>query len=310
MSCARSWEGGDGEFLLVISGPTRNAPYLADWQGFKDNIRKVVKEQPGWVDVHANQGGQILRRGDRQGWARLKEKEDADAAYSFYSKSKGVLVHVWETCRSNEGFRRRSCNCSSLFPEIPEGAHSEGRCGIDIGRVGHLTGIRGAQQYVPAPQYMPVQQPFYGYSYPAAQAYCVPAIYPGYAAPTQMPVYFPNTHGMPVNVGPGAVVTEARGIFVQNLNFKCTLSDFYSLLLTVAQPVDHSFTLDSRTGAFKGAATANFRTKEDAQYAVRRLDGIVHMGMPLKVRLDKEATPVGLTSPLIVSSEMYKPRCK
>jgi hypothetical protein len=79
MSNASSWIDADGDFLLVISGLTRFAPYLTGWQHFKDHIRKVVKEQPGWVDVYSSQS---QRRGEMQGWARMKDVEDADAAYS------------------------------------------------------------------------------------------------------------------------------------------------------------------------------------------------------------------------------------
>jgi hypothetical protein len=74
------WKDGDGDFLLVVSGSTRSAPYLSGWQEFKDHIRKVVKEQPGWVDVYSSQ---TSRRGEMQGWARLKDRADADAAYSM-----------------------------------------------------------------------------------------------------------------------------------------------------------------------------------------------------------------------------------
>jgi len=52
---------------------------LAGWQEFKDHLRKVVKEQPGWADVYSSPN---RRRNDMQGWCRLKDAEDADAAYS------------------------------------------------------------------------------------------------------------------------------------------------------------------------------------------------------------------------------------
>jgi hypothetical protein len=79
MSLNNSWKDGDGDFLLVVSGSTLSAPYLAGWQEFKDHIRQVVKEQPGWVDVYSSQS---QHRGEVQGWARLRDREDADAAYS------------------------------------------------------------------------------------------------------------------------------------------------------------------------------------------------------------------------------------
>lgn len=219
-----------------------------------------------------------------------------------------MLVHVWETCRSNEGFRILRCNCSTLFSEVPDGNHSAGRCGIDLGRVSHLTG-GGKATYPPttAPQYVSAQ-PIYTYGYATTQPYNIPAMYPGYAPPTQMPVYSANTYGMPVNVRHGAVLTEARGIFMQNLSYKCTLSDLYSLLLTVGQPVDYKLLRDTRTGAFKGLATATFGSQDLAQRAAYCLNRVEHMGMTLSVRMDKETTAVGQAAPLIVGSDMYRVR--
>lgn len=80
MSYSGSFKG-DEDFLLVVSGTTRYAPYLTGWQEFKDHLRKVVKEQPGWADVYSSQG---QRRGEMQGWCRLRDREDADAVYSVY----------------------------------------------------------------------------------------------------------------------------------------------------------------------------------------------------------------------------------
>ncbi|KAF2819873.1 hypothetical protein CC86DRAFT_361252 [Ophiobolus disseminans] len=305
MSYANSWKDGDGDFLLVISGSMRHTPYLAGWQEFKDHIRKVVKEQPGWVDVFSSQS---QRRGEMQGWARLRDREDADAAYKIYARSKGILVHVWETCRSSEGFRLLRCNCSSLFSEIPEGGHSAGQCGIDLGRVSHVTGGGRGAHSTAIPQYVP-SHTTYGYGYPATQTYGTPSIYPGYAVQPQSPAYSTNPYGMPVNVQHGAVLTEARGIFIQNLSFKCTPSDLSQLLMTVGHPVDQRLITDPRTGVFKGAATAVFGTQEQAQYAAHYLHGVKHMGMVLSVRMDKETTAIGQAGPpLIVGSDMYRVR--
>jgi len=198
------------------------------------------------------------------------------------------------------------CNCSSLFPEVPEGSHSAGRCGIDLGRVGHLKGGGRAAYSTSVPQYNPTPAT-YGYGYHTTQAYSNPAVYASYAVPTPMPVYSSNPHGMPVNVRHGAVLTEARGIFIQNLNFKCTPSDLDQLLLTVGHPVDRKLITDTRTGVFKGAATAVFGTQEQAQHAAHYLHGVKHMGMTLSVRMDKETTAIGQAGPpLIVGSDMYR----
>jgi hypothetical protein len=84
MSSAGSWKEGDEEFLLVVLGTTRYAPYLTGWQEFKDHLRKIVKKQPGWADVYSSQG---QRGGEMQGWCHLKDREDADAVYSAYITS-------------------------------------------------------------------------------------------------------------------------------------------------------------------------------------------------------------------------------
>lgn len=78
MAFSFSRKDTDGEYLLVVSGQLSKAPYLADWKVFKDQIRKVVKEQPGWSNVCEGRS-----RGDAQGWCRLKDKEDANAVYSW-----------------------------------------------------------------------------------------------------------------------------------------------------------------------------------------------------------------------------------
>jgi hypothetical protein len=215
-----------------------------------------------------------------------------------------MLVHVWETCRSNKGFRIIRCNCPSLFPEVPDGAHSAVQCGIDLGRVSHLTGGGKATYTAPAPEYMPAQS-IYGYGCPASQSYNVPAVYVGYTPPPPMSIYSANIYGMPVNIRHGAILTEARSIFIRNLSYKCTLLDLHSLLLTVGQPVDYKLLRDSRSGVFKGLATATFGSQDLAVQAACCLNGMEHMGMTLSVRMDKETTPVGHTAPLIVDGSAY-----
>jgi len=283
----------DGDFLLVVCGSTRYAPYLAGWQEFKDHLRKVVKEQPGWADVYSSPN---QRRNDMQGWCRLKDAEDADAAYKIYHRSKGMLVHVWETCRSTNGYRLMRCNCSAHFPELPEGSHSVGQCGIDIGRVNQLGGKIGAispTSYMP----LPTTYPYATYSpiptYRPVSAYAVRA--------PQPPVYSTSTNGMPVNVRGGAVLTEARGIFIRNINYKATADDLNKLLYTVGIPVDSQLLRDPKTGVFKGVATARFGSKEEAHYAATCLNGKEHMGMTLHVRMDTDTTIVGKAEPMIVN---------
>ena len=219
-----------------------------------------------------------------------------------------MLVHVWQTCRSSEGFRLLRCNCSSHFPEVAEGGHSAGRCGIDLGRVGQSNGAGRAAYAAPTTHYVSPHAS-YPYGYASTSAYVPHSVYTGYSQPTHAPVYSSNPSGMPVNVRHGAILTEARGIFIQNLNYKCSSSDLQSLLLTVGQPINYHLMRDPRTNAFKGTATAAFASKEQAQYAATYLNRREHMGMTLTVRMDKETTPVGKTGPpLIVGSDMYRVR--
>jgi len=304
MSYTDSQKYGDEDFLLVVSGTTRYAPYLTGWQEFKDHLRKVVKEQPGWADVYPSQG---QRRGEMQGWCRLKDREDADAVYKVYYRSKGMLVHVWETSRKGDGYRLMRCNCSTLFPEVPEGGHSTGRCGIDIGRVKQLGGARASTTAASGP-YMTTQARYPYAMYPQMQtyspqqvAYTHAPVYPAYALP-QPPVYSTSTNGMPVNVRGGAVLTEARGIFIRNLSYKCTSDDLNALLLqTVGYAIEIQLMRDSRTGVFKGVATAKFASKDLAQHAANTLNGREHMGMVLHVRMDTDTTVVGRTEPMVVN---------
>jgi RNA recognition motif-containing protein len=126
-----------------------------------------------------------------------------------------------------------------------------------------------------------------------------------YAPQTRTPAYLINTYGLQMNVQNGAILTEARGIFIQNLDYKCTPSDLYSLLLTVGQPIDYRLLRDSRTGVFKGSATATFGSQDQAQRAAHCLNCVEHMGMKLSARMDKQTTAVGQVAPLIVGSDMY-----
>jgi hypothetical protein len=218
-----------------------------------------------------------------------------------------MLVHVWETSRKGDSYRLVRCNCSAVFPDIPEGSHSSGRCGIDMGRVNQLGSGRTMPAAVSAPC-MSAQSGYLYSTYPQAQAYSQQQpgyvhgpVYPAYAL-SSPPVYSTSTNGIPVNIRGGAILTEARGIFIRNLSYKCTINDLNALLLqTVGCAIDIQFIQDSRTGVFKGAATAKFASKELAQHAANTLNGRMHMGMTLHVRMDTDATVVGQTEPMVVN---------
>jgi hypothetical protein len=218
-----------------------------------------------------------------------------------------MLVHVWETSRRGDGYRLMRCNCSTVFTEVPHGGHSDGRCGIDIGRVNQLGGVRASTAAASTP-YMTTQSRYPYAMYPQAsayapqpQAYAPAPVYPAYALPSP-PIYSTSTNGMPVNVRGGAVLTEARSIFIRNLSYKCTPEDLNGLLLqTVGYPIEIQFIRDGRTGVFKGAATAKFASKELAQHAANTLNGQEHMGMTLHVRMDTDTTVVGRAEPMVVN---------
>ena len=210
-------------------------------------------------------------------------------------------MHVWQTRRSNDGFRLVKCNCSAHFAELPEGAHSPGLCGIDIGRVNQL----GGKSYAALPsQYMPVQ-PGYAYAaYPPITTYTIQPVYATQISPippvaTQPPVYSASNSGIPVNIREGAMLTEARGIFIQNLSYKVGSDELKNLLCTVGRPVDCKVHRD-RSGVSKGVATAKFASMHEAQLAVTHLNRKPHRGMTLKVRLDQDTTVVGQVGPPLV----------
>jgi len=156
--------------------------------------------------------------------------------------------------------------------------------------------------YMTVPSEYPcgMYQHMQGYT-PQPPVYPIGPVYPAYALPSP-PVYSTSTNGMPVNVRGGAVLTEARGVFIRNLSYKCTLQDLNGLLLqTVGYPIDIQFLRDGKTGSFKGVATVRFASKELAQYAAKALNGREHMGLTLDVRMDADTTVVGRAEPMVVN---------
>lgn len=213
-----------------------------------------------------------------------------------------MLVHVWQTRRSNEGFRLMKCNCSVHFPDLPDGSHSPSLCGIDIGRVNQLGGKPCA---APPTQYMAVQPgcPYPTYSsagpYPIHSMYATHAPLMSPVVMQQPPVYSASSSGMPVNIRDGAMLTEARGIFIQNLSYKVGSDELKNLLFSVGRPVDCKVHRD-RSGVSKGVATAKFASTHEAQLAVTHLNRKPLRGMALKVRLDQDTTIVGQVGPPLV----------
>lgn len=224
-----------------------------------------------------------------------------DRVLETYFRSKGMLVHVWQTRRSNDGFRLMKCNCSVHFPELPEGTHSPGLCGIDIGRVNLLSGKSYA---APPAQYIPSQPSYAFAAYPSTTSYAMQPVYAAQAPSlppvmSQLPVYSASSNGMPVNIRDGAMLTEARGIFIQNLSYKVGSDELNNLLCTVGRPVECKVHRD-RAGVSKGVATAKFASTQEAHLAVAHLNRKPHRGMTLKVRLDQDTTIVGQVGPPLV----------
>lgn len=118
------------------------------------------------------------------------------------------------------------------------------------------------------------------------------------------PVYSTSNSGMPVNIRDGAILTESRGIFIQNLSYKVESDELKTLLYTVGRPVDCKVHRD-RSGVSKGVATAKCASTHEAQLAVTHLNRKPHRDMILKVRLDQDTTVVGqVGSPLVLNGSV------
>jgi hypothetical protein len=174
---------------------------------------------------------------------------------------------------------------------------------MDVSRINQVLNRYPA---APAP-FVGIPQPAYQYSsvspylqtmpYATTAAYAYPTAPVPYMAPP-VPAYSHSAGGLPVNLGQGAVVTESRGIFIQNLSYSAESSDLTSLIHSVGlKPIEAKVHKDSR-GQSKGYATAKFSTKEEAQYGVTALNGKAHMNKTLTVRLDTDSTVVGVVPPV------------
>lgn len=220
-------------------------------------------------------------------------------------------VHQW-ICSDITTFVR--CNCSLIYPQITTG-HSA--FGLPIDRLAPQVLCQFPPQAVPVSFATYVSGSTYIGSQPRLQ---YPA-YPSYT-PTQATMVFPTTplathsyhtsqdrpyykrsaNGVPVNTRNGTVRTEARGIFIQNINFHIKQGDLEKLVRKVAKPVRCNLQKDPSSGRFKGYATVQFGSAVEAEMAVRELNGKEHKGMILNVRLDRETTTV---EPFVVSSDVH-----
>lgn len=229
-----------------------------------------------------------------------------DHVLDTYIKSRGVLVHLFETPRDCETCKLLKCNCHVHFPDVAEGGHSPRRSGLDVGNINQMASRVSA---VPSPQYMIPATPTYPYAVynPYYQTPQISQVGPaasqlvGMQPVPQSPMYSMSTSGMPVNIGGGGIMTEARGIFIQNLNYSCSPDQLRVLVSSVGRPVDFKLHRTPGTGQFKGTASALFSTKAEAEYAAYYLNQRLFLGMTLSVRLDTETTAVGHVEPLVVN---------
>ncbi|KAH7126984.1 hypothetical protein B0J11DRAFT_505693 [Dendryphion nanum] len=314
------------DFMLIVSGSDKDVPFLEGWQEFKDSLRKVVHNQPGWTDVRDGPG-----QGHKQGWCRFDKLGDAEAAKDTYTKRKWVLVHIFETSRVNGSYKMLFCNCPLCFLDLSENSHSPNRSGIHAGSfyqnlaatggtiapyAGTVSSIHSSQGYARpsslahstgyAQSYSHAQPSGYtqSYSYLQPPVYQQPPMYPtpptqsayfmqDYYQPQQTPAYS-SSSGLSVNVSGGAMLTEASGIFISGLSYQAGYTELDQLLLNVPhKAVQRNLRMDKRTQMFKGNATATYSTREMAEDAVQYLNGKVHMGKTINVRLDHEPTVIG-----------------
>lgn len=206
-----------------------------------------------------------------------------------------MLVHLWQTRRSNNEFHLIKSNHPLCFPTVTAcWSYPSVLCGIDIGRANQLV----------APPYTAAPAPSM-----AARSY---AIQPVYATQmTRMPralaqvaIYSANSNGMPVNVTDGAILTEPRGIFIRNLSYEVTSEELKLLISTVKKPLECEVNYHP-SGVSKGRATAKFASYSEAHFGATRLDKTAHRRRILTVRLDQENTIVRrIRYPLVVNGSV------
>jgi len=145
---------------------------------------------------------------------------------------------------------------------------------------------------LPGQQYLPV---------PSTVSYPVPSVRPmdpsqsvpgrphtlQYAQYAPSHIFHTEDDGMPVNVRHGAVLTEARGVFIQNLSYQATSADVENLMRNVGRIVRCEVNTDTSTGRSKGSAAVKFTRAEDVTKAIDMFNGTLFRGRILAVRLDR-----------------------
>jgi hypothetical protein len=156
----------------------------------------------------------------------------------------------------------------------------------------HMTATPSAYTYQTYPQVYPYPQNYA--MYPPTQI----------QAPTA-PIYSPSQTGV-VNGREGVVITESRGVFITGLSYSVGTNELAALFRDVgSNPTERTLIKDS-TGKFRGKASAKFKTPQEAQAAVSRLNNSKHMGKTIRVKLDAEGTVVGqIQGPVVVNGSNF-----
>ena len=121
----------------------------------------------------------------------------------------------------------------------------------------------------------------------------------------QLSPYTLSSSGTPINMIRGIVRTEARAIFVSNLNNKARTSDVEDYFSRAGQIKKCELLKDPSTGKPKGVATIEYASAEKARQAIELFDGKSFMSRRLSVRRAKEETPIN--PPMAQSSRSDDP---
>ncbi len=194
-------------------------------------------------------------------------------------EGKQLSVHLWDVTTTPATFLK--CTCPPL-PRCPQRRPSLFGSDAEIARV-----------------YVELCGQTHGHSKPLPKGLPSPN-------PVPMPSYGSNekpTNEKPVNVTHGAVLTEARGVFVSNLNFTVNSSDLTATMRTAGNVVQCKLFRDSRTGRSKGTGTVLFSRAFEARAAVSMLNNTEFMGLRIRVRLDKEQTTVAEASTYVSQAQ-------
>jgi RNA recognition motif-containing protein len=79
-------------------------------------------------------------------------------------------------------------------------------------------------------------------------------------------------------------------LYVGNLSYECSWQDLKDLCRKHGLPVDHAEVIE-KDGRKKGFGIVTVGNAKDAQFTIRKLDGVEFQGRKLEVRLDRKSEP-------------------